>query len=133
MLDLVSDYTVYAAIPVALALRPDAPDLLPLATLLLLSTFYVNSAAWMVPSAMLERRGRGPNASETAIAIPEGLISGSETVVFYGLFFLLPGWQTELFFLMASLTALTVVQRIFWAARVFRSPAPSEPAPPRDA
>ncbi len=120
LLDLVADYIVYAAVPVALALRPAAPELLPAAALLLLSTFYVNAAAWMVSSALLERRGhaRGP----TAITIPEGLVSGGETVVFYGLFFLLPGWQVELFLLMALLTAITVVQRVVWAVRTFGAP-----------
>lgn len=119
LLDLVGDYIAYAAIPIAMALRPDAPAFLMPAALLLLGTFYVNSAAWMIPAALLERRNiaRGP----TSITIPEGLISGGETVVFYTLFFLLPEVQVELFLTMAVLTALTIVQRMIWSIRTFRS------------
>lgn len=119
LLDLVGDYVAYAAIPIAMALRPDAPASLVPAALLLLGTFYVNSAAWMIPAALLERRNqaRGP----TSITIPEGLISGGETVVFYTLFFLLPEMQTGLFLTMAALTALTIVQRVIWSIRTFRS------------
>lgn len=121
-LDLVCDFIVYASIPVALALRPGAPEVLRTDALVLLAVFYVNTAAWMVPAALLEKRGRGAErrGEPTSMSIPEGLISGGETVLFYCLFFLLPAWQSGLFRAMALLTALTVVQRVVWAARTFR-------------
>jgi len=122
LLDLVADFTVYAAIPLALALRPGVDPALPAAAGLLLGVFYVNTAAWMVPSAILERRGRGvgERGEPTSVVIPEGLISGGETVLFYTLFFLLPGHQVLLFRTMAALTAVTVVQRLVWAFSEFR-------------
>jgi phosphatidylglycerophosphate synthase len=121
-LDLVSDFVVYASVPVALALRPGAPPELRADALLLLAVFYVNTAAWMIPSAILEKRGQGAarRGEPTSVSIPEGIVSGGETVVFYSLFFLFPAWQSGLFRLMAVLTALTVVQRVVWAARHFR-------------
>lgn len=123
-LDLVSDFVVYAAIPVALALRPGADPALPAAALVLLATFYVNAAAWMVSSAILEGRGLGARegGEPTTVVIPEGLVSGTETVVLYALFFLVPSRQVLLFQAMAVLTAVTVVQRVTWARREFRSP-----------
>jgi phosphatidylglycerophosphate synthase len=122
-LDLVADFVVYAAIPVALALRPGAPPGLARAAVLLLAVFYVNSAAWMVPSALLEKRGQGADrkGEATSVTIPEGLVSGGETVLFYSLFFLLPGQQVTLFLLMAGLTGITAVQRVIWASREFGS------------
>lgn len=125
-LDLVADFTVYAAVPVALALRPGAQDGATAAALVLLGTFYVNAAAWMVPAALLEKRALRPDGTSTSLTMPEGLISGSETVVFYALFFLFPGHLVLLFHLMAALTALTVLQRVLWAIRIFpRTPLPA--------
>lgn len=121
-LDLLADFAVYAAIPLALALRPGADSALAGAAAVLLGAFYVNSAAWMVPAALLERRTRGvaERGEPTSVVIPEGLISGGETVVFFSLFFLLPHHQLLLFWLMALLTAVTVVQRLVWGFSEFR-------------
>ena len=132
LFDLVADFAVYAAIPLALALRPGADPALPGAAALLLGVFYVNAAAWMVPAAILERRGRGVDerGEATSVVIPEGLISGGETVLFYTLFFLLPDRQVVLFRVMAALTAVTVVQRLVWAAFAFRGPKARNPANP---
>jgi len=121
VLDLVSDFIVYAAIPLALGLRPDAPAALLPWTAVLLATFYVNTVAWLAPSALLERRAAGAEGRSTSIVIPEGLVSGGETVVFFCLFFLLPAHQVALFATMAFLTGATVVQRVLWATRVFRT------------
>lgn len=120
-LDLLADFIVYAAVPVALALRPGAPPDLLGAALVLLAAFYVNTASWMVPAALLEKRRQGGSARRepTSVTIPEGLVSGGETVVFYGLFFLLPSHQVLLFELMAGLTVITVLQRLVWGVRVF--------------
>lgn len=123
-LDLLADFVVYAAIPIALALRPGAPaELLP-AGLVLLGAFYVNTVSWMVPAALLEKRRQGVSArgERTSVTIPEGLISGGETVVFYALFFLLPAHQVTLFGVMAALTVVTVLQRLVWGVRVFDPP-----------
>lgn len=124
-LDLLADFVVYAAVPVALALRPGAPPGLMNGALFLLAAFYVNTVSWMVPAALLEKRREGvaDRGEPTSVTIPEGLVSGGETVVFYGLFFLMPSHQVLLFKLMAGLTVLTVLQRLVWGARVFRDPS----------
>lgn len=121
LLDLVADFLVYAAIPLAMGFRPGAPAGLDFATAILLAAFYVNAAAWMVPAALLERRLRGAleRGEPTSVVIPEGIVSGGETVVFYGLFFVLPDHQRWLFLVMAALTGVTVVQRLVWARREF--------------
>jgi len=120
-LDLVTDFVVYASVPAALALRPGADPTLAAAAVLLLAAFYVNTVSWTVAAALLEKRAPFPDGprESTSVAIPEGLISGGETILFYGLFFLLPRQQVPLFHLMAALTALTVVQRALWAIRTF--------------
>lgn len=121
-LDLVTDFVVYASIPAALALRPGAEPGLAAAAVLLLAAFYVNTVSWTVAAALLEKRVRVPDGPRrrTSVPIPEGLISGGETILLYSLFFLLPQHQMLLFHVMAALTALTVVQRVIWASRTFR-------------
>ena len=128
VLDLVADFAVYAAIPLALALRPGAEPELAGAAALLVASFYVNAASWMVPSAILERRGASApkRATPTAIAIPEGLVSGGETILLFVLFFLLPEHQLLLFHLMAALTAVTVLQRLVWARGAFEHDSGSD-------
>lgn len=118
-LDLVVDFVVYAAIPVAFALRPGAAPAVGRAAVVLLAVFYVNAATWMVLSSVLEKRGRGAAArgEQTAIAMPEGMVGGTETAVLFGLFFLLPERTVLLFWVMASLTAATALQRVVWAVR----------------
>jgi phosphatidylglycerophosphate synthase len=102
-LDIVLDFVIYAAIPIGLVIASSDPRA-PLATILLLASFYVNAATWMALSVT-------PDQS------PPGLITGAETVVFYSLFLALPGQLVLLLRIMAALVALTALQRIVWAAR----------------
>lgn len=113
-LDIMLDFVIYAAIPIVLVLR-DPVHARTVAALLLLATFYLNAASWMYLSAILERRGRG--ASLTAVVMPPGLIGGTETIVFYTLFMLLPGSVTVLFVAMGGLVLVNVIQRLVWSAR----------------
>jgi len=118
-LDIVLDFVVYAAIPSALALA-DGSFAVAMAACLLLASFYVNAASWMYLSALLEQREQGARATDeiTAVTMPRGLVAGTETVVAYALFFLLPARLPELFALMAILVLATVGQRLVWAKRV---------------
>ncbi len=119
--DLLLDFIVYAAIPIALV--AGAPvvgrSALTLSALVLLGVFYVNAASWMYLSAVLEMRGAGARARGelTSVTMPEGLIGGTETFVFYTLFFVWPAQLGPLFTLMTVLVALTIGQRLWWAAR----------------
>mgnify|MGYP006265938067 CR=1 FL=1 len=144
-LDLLLDVLVYAVIPVSLAVRAGFDDPLGVsATLVLLALFYVNIVSWAVLSSILEKRRAagadssdgagspdraGPRRKMTSVAMPSGLIEGTETLIFYTLFLLLPAWYPLLAFVMAGLTALTIMQRVVWA----RSVLPSLESPPGDA
>jgi phosphatidylglycerophosphate synthase len=114
-LDILADFVVYAAYPVALvASRPTENGWLALA--LLLSIYYVNTASWMYLSAILEKRQLA-EPQMTAVAMPVGLIGGTETFIFYVLFLLLPHYLVWLFGLMTLLVVLTIGQRVIWAVR----------------
>lgn len=117
-LDILLDFVVYAAVPIALVVgRPTPVRYLLLA--LLLAVFYVNAASWIYLSALLEKRRAGAAAQgeSTSVTMPQGLIGGSETILFYTAFIFFPGWMGWLFGAMAGLTAVTIWQRWRWAAR----------------
>ena len=120
-LDILLDYVAYAAIPVGLTLGNPSADKY-VAGVLLLASFLVNAASWMYLAAILERRKLGATATgeRTTITMPSGLIAGSETIIFYSLFFLFPDRVPMLFSVMASMVGITVIQRLVWAARSIR-------------
>ncbi len=116
--DIVLDFVVYAAIPIAFVIAsPGLP--LAIAALVLLGSFYVNAASWMYLAAILERHDLGARAGGelTSITMPEGLIGGTETVLLFTLFFLVPDHLVALFATMSVLVLASVGLRLAWAAR----------------
>jgi phosphatidylglycerophosphate synthase len=123
-LDIVLDFIVYASIPIAFVVAARQYEL-ALAGVFLLAAFYVNAASWMYLSALLEARREGAAARDetTSATIPDGIIAGTETIVLYVLFFLLPAHQATLFTLMAALVMANVAVRMVWASRHLRRAA----------
>ncbi len=119
--DVLLDFVVYAAIPVGLVLGAPSAERpsLGIVALVMVSSFYVNAASWMHLSALLERRGVGAQARGelTSVTMPDGLIGGTETIVFYTLFLLLPAHLGGLFMLMTVLVTVTILQRLLWSVR----------------
>ena len=117
-LDIVLDFVVYAAIPVGLYLG-NPSGALALALILLLSSFYINAASWIYLAAILEKRAAGAHARGelTAVTMPNGLVGGAETILFYSLFLLCPGGLPWLFAAMMAMVMLGVGQRLHWARR----------------
>jgi len=118
-LDIIFDFIVYAIIPVALVLGRDGSDGdgLTFALIFLLSTYYVNGASWMYLAAILEKRNQDDTDRLTSITMPTGLVGGTETIVFYTAFILLPSYLVFLFGLMGLLIVITIGQRLVWAAQ----------------
>lgn len=117
-LDILLDFIVYAAIPIALVVAdPTTP--VAIAATVMLGSFYVNAGSWMYLSAILERRGAGARSRGelTTVTMPAGLIGGTETIVLYTLFFLFPHHLTVLFLVTALLVLVTAGQRLLWAVR----------------
>jgi phosphatidylglycerophosphate synthase len=120
-LDIVLDFTVYTAIPIALVFSQPSPALWLLLSLLL-GSFFINAASLMYLAAILEKRDQGAeyNQEKTSVTMPPGLVEGAETVIFYSLFLLYPGKLDALFALMAVLVGVNVVWRLLWAYRQLR-------------
>jgi phosphatidylglycerophosphate synthase len=117
-LDMLLDIVTYAVIPLGLALGiGTTAGYISMAVLL--GSFYINAASWMYLAALLEKRqhGAATHGEQTTITMPGGLIEGTETVIFFCLFFLFPQAVIPLFWLMALLVLITAGQRLAWAVR----------------
>ncbi len=121
-LDILCDFAVYALVPIGLVIGAPTPEAWR-ALAVLLASFYLNAASWMYLAALLERRGQGaaPPDRVTSVAMPAGLVAGTETIVFYLLFLLFPSQLVPLFFTMAALVLVGVTQRAIWAGRRLRA------------
>jgi phosphatidylglycerophosphate synthase len=120
-LDIICDFVIYALVPLALALSLKSPGAF-FAAVFLLATFYVNAGSWLYLSALLEKRRSAAHASSlTSIVFPAGLIEGTETVIFYSLFLLLPSFAPYLMSFMALLMIVTIFQRLNWAETQLQS------------
>ena len=117
-LDIVLDFIVYAAVPIGLYWgNPTGAN--GIGVILLLGSFYVNAASWIYLSAILEKRAAGAIAQGelTSVTMPKGLVGGTETILFFILFLVWPGWLPWLFGAMAVLVATGILLRLHWAYR----------------
>jgi phosphatidylglycerophosphate synthase len=117
-IDTLVDFAMYTVIPFGLTMRQPSAELL-IVLALLFGTFYVNAAAFLYLSAILERRNLGArqHGELTSVTMPRGIIEGTEAVIFFSLFFLLPQYLIALFAILAILVFCTTLQHIFWASR----------------
>jgi len=118
-LDLVFDFVVYAAVPLGVAAGAAQLGVSAWpAAAFLIASFYVNAASWLYLSAVLEKRAtHGVRDRDTAVVMPEGIIAGTETVIFFFLFLLFPSSSPALFSVMAVLVMATALQRVLQAVR----------------
>ena len=117
-LDIVLDFVVYAAVPIGLTVHaPTSERFVALAVML--SSFYVNAASWMMLAAILEKRGRA-DGGLTTVTMPPGLVGALESIVAYTVFLIWPEQSTWLFGVFTGLVALTIGQRLMWAWRHLR-------------
>jgi phosphatidylglycerophosphate synthase len=116
-LDTLADFLFYIAIPVGFAIW--APDN-QLPALLLVASFTLTAVSFLGFAAIAARRGGDMGAhGPKAFIYSTGLMEGGETVAFFLLFCLFPAYFPTLALVFASLCVLTVLQRIFVAAKTF--------------
>jgi phosphatidylglycerophosphate synthase len=116
-LDIVSDFAVYGAVPLAFALREPAGFAVP-ATVLLFA-FYVNGASFLAFAAVAAKRGMaGSSRGVKSIYFTAGLMEGTETILFFIGMILAPAWFPTLAYAFAGLTLVGALARVMlaWAA-----------------
>lgn len=121
-LDIVADFTVYAAFVVAVAIAVPGARV---ACLALLTAYYLSGTAFLALSSLLERRGcPDVTADRRSLRFVGGLAEGTETVVVYVLFCLLPHHAALIAWLFTAAVAVTVVQRVALGVHLLGRPAP---------
>jgi phosphatidylglycerophosphate synthase len=120
-LDIVLDMVAYVSIPLGLAFSVNEKGVF-IALTLLFAAFYINSAAWMMLSANLEKRSQGAKERNelTTVTMPRAIIEGGEAILFYSLFIFFPGWLTVLFGVLAVLVLASAITQVRSAYRLMQ-------------
>lgn len=108
-LDIVSDFTFYAAIPLAFGIAfPEAR----LAALVLTASFILSGASFLASAIIAAGKGWETRAQgEKSFYYLAGLAEGTETIAFFILFCLLPGWFAPVAYLFAAMCLATAIGR----------------------
>lgn len=117
-LDIVADFTVYAGFVVGVAIAEPGARL---ACAALLAAYYVSATAFLSLSSLLERHGRGPDsryADGRSLRFVGGLAEGTETVIAYVAFCLLPDHAELIAWVFAAAVAVTAIQRVVVGVRL---------------
>ncbi len=115
--DIVADFSVYGGFVVGVAVAVPSARL---ACVVLLCTYYVSGTSLLARSSLAERRGA--TAEDRSLHFVGGLAEGSETIIAYIAFCLLPGHATVIAWVFASMVAVTALQRVTGAIRLLRLP-----------
>lgn len=116
-LDTICDYIFYLSIPVAFGLM-DPVNQMP--ALLLVASFTLTAVSFLAFAAIAARHASDDGAhGPKAFIYSTGLMEGAETIAFFALFCLFPGFFPTLAIVFAALCLLTVVQRFILAAKSF--------------
>lgn len=117
-LDSVADYVFYAAIPVGFGLAADT-NAVP--ALLLVASFTLTAASFLVYAAVAAKRGAATTAhGRKGIVYSTGIAEGAETIAAFVAMCLWPAWFPVIAIGFAGLCLLTVAQRTLLAWREFR-------------
>lgn len=107
--DLMADFTVYAAVVVGVAVAvPDAR----LAAAATIATYYLSGGAFLAWSSLVERRGATAATDNRSIRFAGGLAEGAETIVAYVVLLALPDHAATVLWIWAALVFVTFLQRV---------------------
>lgn len=116
-LDTICDYVFYLSIPIAFGLM-NSVNQMP--ALLLIASFTLTAVSFLAFAAIIARQTSDDGAhGPKAFIYSTGLMEGGETIAFFVLFCLFPGFFPTLAIVFAVLCLLTVAQRFILAAKSF--------------
>lgn len=116
LLDFVADFVVYSGFVLGVAIAHRSARL---ACVALLASYLVNNVALLSCSSVIERLGL-ELGDERSLRLTTGIAEGTETIVVYCLFCVIPGSSTTIAWVFAGFVAMTAVQRVADAARMLR-------------
>jgi phosphatidylglycerophosphate synthase len=116
--DIVADFTLYGAIPLAFALHDPAAN--AVAAAFLIATYYVNGASFLGYSILAERHRMQTKArGRKGFYHTGGLLEGTETIAIMIAFCIFPTYFPALAIMFGALCLLTAVLRLLEARRLF--------------
>lgn len=116
-LDIVLDFLLYGAIPLAFAIHDPVQNALPAAVLLM--SFFANGTAFLAFAIMAVRRKIETDAQgQKSLFYMAGLVEGFETVVALAAMCLFSTWFAEIAYGYAALCFASAFGRILFACRV---------------
>ncbi|HHI70721.1 MAG TPA: CDP-alcohol phosphatidyltransferase family protein [Rhodobacteraceae bacterium] len=117
-LDIVSDFLFYGAIPLAFAIV--SPQTNAIAAAILLLAFYVNGATFLGYGILAERQKLVTGSQgEKNLYYTDGLLEGTETILFLVAICLWPNWFALLAYIFAAATFYTALMRVLRAYKNF--------------
>jgi phosphatidylglycerophosphate synthase len=122
-LDLLGDFIVYSAIPIACALASeDSGSSLWISVAVLEASFHINNFVLFYVAAIVEKRktpGHQTKRKElTSLTMQPALIEGTESAVFFTIMLAYPRYVAPLSWCMSCLVCVGIVQRVIWVASV---------------
>jgi phosphatidylglycerophosphate synthase len=116
-LDTLADFLFYVSVPVAFGLASQA-NLLP--ALVLVASFTLTAVSFLGFAAIVAHNNEADgDHGPKAFIYSTGLMEGGETIAFFILFCLFPGYFPALAIIFAALCIVTVIQRILLASKAF--------------
>ena len=117
-LDITADFLFYGAVPLAFVWAD--PMVNGAAGGFLLLSFYVNGATFLGFSALAERHKMKTEVhGKKSLYFSEGLLEGTETILFFVLICLLPAHFAAFAWVFGVLCFLTATMRVFGARKIF--------------
>jgi len=117
-LDIAADFLFYGAVPLAFVLHDPAAN--SVAGAFLLASFYFNGTSFLGFAILAERRGMETAAQGAkSLYFSDGLLEGTETILFFVALCLLPALFVPLAYVFGALCFLTATLRIVAARRIF--------------
>jgi phosphatidylglycerophosphate synthase len=117
-LDIAADFLFYGAIPAAFVWLDPAAN--GAAGAFLLLSFYVNGTTFLGFAILAERRRMQTDArGAKSLYFTGGLLEGTETIAFFVLLCLVPGWFAPAAWVFGGLCFVTAGSRLLLARQVF--------------
>lgn len=119
-LDIACDFLFYGAIPFAFVIMD--PTANAIAGAFLLTSFYFNGTSFLGYAILAEKRGmKTRSQGSKSLYFSNGLLEGTETIVFFVLLCLFPASFATLAWIFGTLCFVTATLRLFAAKRAFTS------------
>ena len=117
-LDIAADFLFYGAIPFAFVLLDPAAN--GVAGAFLLASFYFNGTSFLGYAILAEKRGLTTEAQgRKSLYYSNGLLEGTETIVFFVLLCLFPSAFAPLAWIFGALCYATALLRLYAARQIF--------------